>query len=123
MRELKWGREAVRGVWAFLLVLGRAVARATTSPLSSLIARKKRLELVTLEMVHIGSRVLAHEPRSGFVHLLDEVSSRVLSALQQNGPMSAAGVGRPAAKKALKRLLGAGLVRPSRKTPGRNAKR
>jgi hypothetical protein len=119
MKELKRGHEIARGLPALLWVFAKAVMNGAASRIGAWVIPRSKLEPVTLEMATIGRRLLAHDPHTGFVHLLDEVSTRVLSAMKKGARLEAIGIRRRAVKAAIKRLLDAHLVRERTKKRSR----
>jgi putative nucleotidyltransferase-like protein len=83
--------------------------------------RGRPIEPVTLSTVDFGERMLAHDARTGCVHLLDAASARVFAAMkgarspkQLEALLRANGLEARETRRALDRLKRKGLVRPRR---------
>ncbi len=80
--------------------------------------RGRPIEPITLQTIDVGDRLLAHDARTGTVHLLDVTAARVLTAVRGEGSLSALealleekGIEKSEARSAIARLQEKGLVR------------
>lgn len=89
-----------------------------------LASRPERLEPVTLHSTSLGSYLVAHDAKTGYVHLLDGLSTAVFRATRHEkdarkieSMLAQRGIGGETTRLALDRLLERGILREPRERP------
>lgn len=121
------GRRALRPLFAAAMqIVHRAIASRITAKLSR---RPKAVEPVTLHLAPVGGSLVAHDEKTGYVHLLDGLSAEIFRAVDAENDaekietlMKSRGVEEKTTRLALDQLIGLGILRAPRRSARAEAK-